>query len=216
MWRHIISSRLKPVLAWLGEAKYFWLALAVVAIALLLAVRPAASQQLIRLTGLGLQILGILTVVWGISETRALFGHPSVLRKTMAWMGRFPLPRRSKTVHVSASGVAVASASARAHVIHGPGSNPTVEKRLEALEKNITSLHQRISELEQELERSAQRVTDDLRNEQKVRSAEDQQIRQTLEATGTGGVHISAIGALWLLVGVILSTGAPEIANLVQ
>jgi hypothetical protein len=34
-----------------------------------------------------------------------------------------------------------------------------------------------------------------------------------LEATGTGGIHISAIGASWLFVGVILSTAAVEIVQ---
>jgi len=37
-----------------------------------------------------------------------------------------------------------------------------------------------------------------------------------LEATGTGGVHISAIGASWLFVGIILSTAAPEIAEFLK
>jgi hypothetical protein len=37
-----------------------------------------------------------------------------------------------------------------------------------------------------------------------------------LEASGTGGVHISAIGASWLFVGVILSTAAIEIAELLK
>jgi hypothetical protein len=34
-----------------------------------------------------------------------------------------------------------------------------------------------------------------------------------LEATATGGVHISAMGAVWLFVGVTLSTAGIEISR---
>ncbi len=55
-----------------------------------------------------------------------------------------------------------------------------------------------------------------LRNEEQIRQAEDTVIRKRLEATGTGGVHISAIGASWLFVGVVLSTAGVEIAELLK
>jgi hypothetical protein len=55
-----------------------------------------------------------------------------------------------------------------------------------------------------------------IKREEQLRQFEDLAIRETLEATETGGVHISAIGALWLLVGVALSTAAPEIAATLQ
>ena len=53
--------------------------------------------------------------------------------------------------------------------------------------------------------------TQALKDEQITRQSEDSIILQKLEATGTGGVHISAIGAAWLFVGVILSTAGLEI-----
>jgi len=54
---------------------------------------------------------------------------------------------------------------------------------------------------------------DDLKQEERNRAREDQSIREKLEATETGGLHISVMGALWLFVGVTLSTGASEIAR---
>jgi len=55
-----------------------------------------------------------------------------------------------------------------------------------------------------------------LKNEEQQRQAEDNSIRAKLEATGTGGVHISAIGVSWLFVGVVLSTAGVEIAELLK
>jgi len=61
-----------------------------------------------------------------------------------------------------------------------------------------------------------QKTADKLKREEQSRQAEDSTIREKLEVTGTGGVHISVIGASWLFVGVILSTAAIEIAELLK
>ena len=87
----ITFSRLKTVWAWLAEAWHVWLAVVVIGFALVVSLRPNTPEPVIRLTGLVLQLLGIATVIWGISETRALFGHPSLRSKAKAWLGRFPL-----------------------------------------------------------------------------------------------------------------------------
>ena len=55
-----------------------------------------------------------------------------------------------------------------------------------------------------------------LKNEEKTRQVEDNALHKKLEATGTGGVHISAIGASWLFVGVALSTASVEIAGFLK
>ena len=96
------------------------------------------------------------------------------------------------------------------------GANPTIEARLDAIENNVTSIHERISQVQREMDGEFQKTTDALNREEQARQAEDNTIREKLEATGTGGVHISAIGASWLLVGVILSTAAIEIAALLK
>jgi hypothetical protein len=176
---------------------------------------PLASEQVIRLTGLTLQVLGIGTVAWGISETRALFGHPSFVSKTKAWFGRFPLLRSTHVL--TATGVAALglTGKARAHVTHRPTA-PTIEARVEALENNVTSIHTRITETQNEMDDGLNKAAEALKRESQAREDEDKTIRHKLEATGTGGVHISAIGASWLFVGVVLSTASTEIAKITQ
>jgi hypothetical protein len=58
-----------------------------------------------------------------------------------------------------------------------------------------------------------QKVSHVLKSEEHARQSEDNKIHKKLEANGTGGVYISAIGASWLFVDVILSTAAVEIAK---
>src|SRR5439155_20294170 len=178
--------------------------------------RPGTSEPLVRLTGLVLQVLGIGTVIWGISETRALFGYPSIFNKTKSWLLRFPLVRRDIVLTAGTAEIALVGDQMRAHGISGVGPNATVETRLDALEKNIIAIHQRITETQREIDEEVHRAKTALENEQTARQHEDAAIRKMLEATGTGGVHISAIGASWLFVGIILSTAAPEIAEVLK
>jgi hypothetical protein len=209
-------SRIKAVWPWFTEARYAWISAAVICVALVVSLRPHTTEPVIRLTGLVLQLLGIGTVIWGISETRALFGHPSFASKARAWLSRFPLLRRNVVVAVGGISSSASTVKGRAYGTHGLGANPTIEDRIEALEKNVNSIHERISQTQKEMDEEFQKGVDALKHEALLRQAEDRAIREKLEATGTGGVHISVIGASWLFVGVILSTAAIEIATLLK
>ena len=197
---------------WLGAARYVWRCLGVIAIALLICLHRGAGEPLIRLTGLLLQLLGIGTVAWGISETRALFGHPPFMRVIKNWLENCPLRR---SVVVSATGTATLGAltgRGRGYGMHGTGPNPTIQDRLDAIEKNLQAIHDRITQTQNEADAGFNRVEDLVKSEQHARQSSDRSIQEKLEATGTGGVHISAMGAAWLFVGMTLSTAAIEIS----
>jgi hypothetical protein len=212
----ITVSRAKQLWPWLVEARFAWLAVAVIATALIVSLRPHTPEPVIRLTGLVLQLLGIGTVVWGISETRALFRHPSFAARAKAWFERFPFRGRNAVIGAGAASVSAATVKARAYVTQGTNPNSTIETRLDALERNITLINDRISSMEKEMDEEFRKTAGALNDEEQARQVEDSAIRAKLEATGTGGVHISAIGASWLFVGVVLSTAGVEIAELLK
>jgi hypothetical protein len=58
-------DRVRALGPWLAEANHVWFGIISSVIALAIALRPNNSEPVIRLTGLGLQVLGIGTVVWG-------------------------------------------------------------------------------------------------------------------------------------------------------
>ncbi len=207
--------RIRDLQVWLSDARYFLLASGVVAIAIAV-IGWFPSERVVRLSGLVLQVLGIATVLWGISETRALFGHPSVASKFKAWVGRHPFRRRDATAPIEGISVSASITGGRMYSVYSPKEGDSSEQRIEVLEKNVLAIHERIDHTESDIDRSKQQTEASVLQERRARQAEDQAIRRTLEATGTGGVHISAIGALWLFVGVTLSTAAPEISVLIN
>lgn len=211
-----IRNWLRAINRWFAEFKHLWLALLVCAIALVIALRPSTTEPVIRLTGLALQLLGIGTVAWGIAATRALFGLPSIVSVARSWLARFPQlrPRTvSGRVDITLPGPTVL---ARGYVSHDPGPNATLDARVVALEKNIAGVNERLDQTQREMDDQSHKTEAAIRQAEEIRAAEDRAIREKLEATGTGGVHISAVGALWLFLGVTLSTASPEISRWFQ
>ncbi len=209
-------SRIKAIGPWLHEARHAFMCAAVIIVSLYIALRPHTGEPTIRLTGLALQILGILTVAWGISETRALFGHPSLASKVKGWIGRFPLLKRETRLEINGTFSAVGDLEATAYHYVKVGDNPTVESLRDALEKNVIMIHESICQVQTNTRTELRKAAQALKHEEESRRIEEKAIRDMLEATGTGGFHISAIGAAWLFFGAILGTASAEIAALLR
>ena len=204
---------LKSILHWLVEWWLFGLGFLVVAAPVAFIVFVGAGEAAIRYTGMGLQLLGIGTVAWGIHTTRKEFGHPSVFAAWRKRLNRFP-PFGGRVV--TGSGHATLSAltaSARGCSSVVAGANPTVDERVQALEENLKLVNDWVSQTQNEMDQEFRKQCDALKQEQQVRSDEDQHIRAKMESTETGGLHISAMGALWLFIGVIMSTIPSELAG---
>ena len=152
---HEVGARfyawLRGSLRWLWEARLAWFFAATIVASILLPALLDLGESGFRLAGLGLQILGIGAVAWGIHETRLLFERPSLLGVAGGWLNRRPR-FRGRVVAVGASLLGgLASGRARAHVTANP-EDDTVSARLEALEKNIKLVNDRISGLGTELD----------------------------------------------------------------
>jgi len=195
------------------ERRHLWLTVLVVAVAIAFVLRKGITETEIRITGLVLQVLGIGTVAWGIHETRALFGHPGILTVAREWLRRFPV-YGGRVVSGNASIISGGgTVHGRGYASDNAGPDATIEARVEALEKNVKRVNERINQTQSEMDGKFRSQAEALGQEQQTRSKEDHKILAKLEATETGGLHISAMGALWLLVGVTFSTVAPELAK---
>lgn len=203
----------KAILHWLFRPRYFWACFIVTAVALAVCLRPDTTEPTIRLTGLFLQLLGVLTVVWGIMETRRFFGRPPISSNVRSWLAAAPFHRPKVISAAGHASLGPLTCKARGYGMHSAGEHPTVESRLDALEKNIAGVHQRITGLEQEYDQEFLKLGAQVRTESNSLKAELHRINGRFEAFGTGGVHISAIGAVWIFAGLVLSTAAIEIAH---
>jgi hypothetical protein len=208
-----ITPCLKDIFSSLVERKYFCLGLLVVAVPVFLGLHYGADEAMIRITGMVLQLFGIGTVALGIHKTRREFGHPSIFRVWHQRLKRFlPFGKRevTGTAHITLPGV---TCNARGHASVSVEPGATIEARVQALEENLQIVHNRINQAQNEMDQEFRKCSEALKHEERARDREDQKILSKLEATATGGLHISAMGALWLFVGVIMSTIPAELAK---
>ena len=76
----ILHPRLQNTVTWLfREPRFFWLCICVCAAAVVVMFQQGVTEPAVRLVGLGLQVGGLVTVVWGIVEIRQFFGMQSPL-----------------------------------------------------------------------------------------------------------------------------------------
>jgi len=204
---------LRALLSWLWEAYLVWLAAGVVIIAILFVAWEGFTEPEIRITGWVLQILGIGTVAWGIRETRVLFGRPGIFSLSREWIHRFPV--YGGRVVTGSGNITELGATVQGHsdVSASAGPNVTVEARVEALEKNVRCLNDRIDQIQVKMDQEVRAQRQALEQEQQTRTKEDHELRAMLEATETGGLHISLMGALWLFVGIIHQRGLTPIID---
>ena len=208
--------RLLALGPWLAEGKHVWAALAVVLVAMLICFRPGASEPLIRLTGLGLQILGVGTAVWGILATRKYFGQASPIAMLVSWLKRCPL--RGTRVVASIGTARSRSSAGKLRGYSSAAIDPKAESevRIEALEKNIGLIHERITFLARDIDGDVSILRGQVERESKERAHLESQVNSHIEGVATGGLHITAIGAVWLFLGVLLSTASSELSRFLQ
>ena len=121
--------------------------------------------------------------------------------------------RRNYVLSVDGASLAIGVGKATIYQTH-KATDSTTEARLDSLERNVILIHERITQTQKEVDDGLHKISASVKHEEQLRQTEDNEIRKKLEATGTGGVHISLIGASWLFMGVTLSTAAPEIVTL--
>lgn len=204
---------LKALYSWLAEARLVWLALLLVAPAVIVSLREGASEWEIRIAGLVLQLFGLGTVAHGVHKTRKLFGRPSTMASLRGWATRFPRWRRSV---VLAAGTAVVQARAYAPRIWvwssvEPGA--PIEAQIKALSQNVEHLKVHMNQTEDAIDAGLRKQSDALGREEQARANSDSALQQRLELAQTGGLEITFVGVIWLAVGVILATIAPDIAQ---
>jgi len=214
---------MSTMLSWIAAVfRWAWRArLAVAALVPVVAAAVAAflvwpAEPTFRLSGLILQALGITTVGWGILKTRGFFGLPSVGQTIVRWFRSFPSIRAR---HIQGSGSAAqarATGSATGYVLSNAGPDPTVERRVQVLEDNLRRTISRLDAHQVETDRRFASVSGEIKSSRETINQAVRDVTRRLDLSQTGGLYISAIGALWILMGVILATASVELDRLVR
>jgi len=208
-----VSNWLRRMRSWLLTARVLFITLSVILWFVAVLVLSTVTESHLRLTGLLLQLLGIATVLYGISNTRKLFGHPSLLAAALSWLRAFPKLHSGPVNIVGAGVLEDATAFGRATVRLQAGPNAGLEDRVRVLEENFKSIDGRATELQQQIDEAGQLVNASLSKERELRKRDVATLSKRLEMSETGGMDVSLMGLIWLMVGLVMSTASVELIN---
>ena len=179
---------LTAVLRWLAEIRSLWLAMTVVAVAVVVSFWPCASETQIRIAGLVLQCLGLATVAVGVHQTRRLFGRPDSFTLLRGWLTRFPRWRRNVSLEASVALSGVSAVGAVGYVWSPVDPSAPLEARLQAVISNVDHLNERLSQLQNDQGDATRKHSEALRHEEQERATAVSEISARLEAAETGGL----------------------------
>ena len=209
-----MSNWFRRLALWLLRARVLFLTLSVIFAFAVLLLLSTATESHLRLAGLLLQLLGVATVLHGISTTRKLFGHPSLLANALSWLRAFPKVHLPPITAIGAGVLEDANLFGRATVRQQAAPNAALADRVRVLEENFKSLDGRATDLQQQIDEARQVVLASLSSERELRQRDVNTLSKKLEMSETGGMDISLMGLIWLMVGLIMSTAAQELAIL--
>lgn len=165
--------------------------------------------------GTMLEMFGLATVAFGLSEVRRSFGRPSLSQKFLAWLrqvaGAFR-PPKPVTLQANAGLMATVGGQARLTVRAGPDSS--LDRRVAILEENLDRLREEVDANESKIKKEVGAVRDALSREQQARDNEFRKMGAQMEELAVGGLHLELVGLTWLVVGGLGTSIPDQIARL--
>lgn len=207
--------------AWAAEKPLFWANLILTSGTLLWVfiypgpiTEAGPSDFRLKTWGMFLQLLGAYTVWHDLTSAAQAFGKGGFLKGTWEWL-KAGLFGRTLAVHGSASGSVTFSGSARAKQRRDTPSSAPIESRVEALEFNLSRLDDELSLAFKTIEEGAAKFNQQLREESKKREEAHKELEKSLQDAIAGNYSVLAFGAFWVVIGIVVSALAPEIAKIV-
>jgi hypothetical protein len=174
---------------------------------------PGESDFRVKTLGMILQLIGVGTVWFDLTSAARTFGKTGMIQRTKEWL-KAGFTGDATVLLSGVSAQANATWSARATVRWPIDPNAVNSARIEALEKNLWKIDEDINALFRELDQHMAVARERASNEENMRAQAVAEVRRELIEASVGNFSILVFGAVWLAVGVVLSTWAPEIAKI--
>lgn len=202
----------QQMVRWLfGEFPFIWLTAVPITVAILLILICGVSEASIRIIGMALQILGLIPIFKSILELRREFGFPGIIQAVKSsW-------RRRPKYHPAPIGMTIAatmrgpSASISAYQSVPSSENDPIDKQLDALRANITMLRTDFESNKKAVNDTLEKYRQELTNLSGEQSTKISRLTEKLRSINTSGLAWSASGAIWIGVGIVLSSMSIEI-----
>lgn len=173
-----------------------------------------------RWWGTLLQVCGIITVAYGLENSRKLFGKPGFLhRLILSFLHLRDIiwkPTKNVNIITGEANITLGSSTVTAHATVAPSKDWSIEQRVDFLEKGFSEMQTRISGLDQKIGEQGSSLKKELESSMSELRDAVQDIHRKLEDAVVGGIHIEAIGLFYLVIGIIFVSIPKELAALLK
>ncbi|NML15596.1 hypothetical protein [Azohydromonas caseinilytica] len=163
----------------------------------------------VRRVGMCYETLGMLLVLWEVAAATKKHGLQPPWRRLARYWRDIPLRPPAPaglSGHVVLEGIEV---HGRAGVIHASGG--TLEERVAALENKLKGVQASVDCLDDRIGVEERTRASADKTEAAARAQADDQIRDAIKGLEVGGIDLTLFGLLWLFVGMVMTTGTPEL-----
>jgi hypothetical protein len=201
------------VALWLYKAKPLIAMLLGIVIVILFVGFASCLERQIRLSGMGLQLLGVSLVAFGLRETRQAFAdQPTIFGKIKHWWsGRPTFSPTNRTIALAGGSFSISGGSARMRT--SPGLNTPLDHRVTMLEQQYASLSDEVGTLADVTKTKISELNNSLAKESASRQNADLQVREQLREAVAEGIPLASVGVIAFLIGITAGTISPEIAS---
>lgn len=215
------SNFIKAKWAWASEKPLFWANLVLAGLtALWIFVYPGPNTEAgpsdfrIRTWGMFLQLLGAVTVWLDLTDSARKFGKGGFLKSTWKWL-KAGIFGRTITLHVAGSQHTITGGKARIKQRRTIDPRSPIDSRMEALEYNLNKIDEDLTGAYKEIADSASELKEQIKSETANRQEAHKGLQKDLQEAIVGNYTKLAFGAAWVVVGIVISAWAPELAKMV-
>jgi hypothetical protein len=196
-----------------GHGRPFWVLVGGLFLAYVLPLQFTSDpEDLNRYAGTILQLCGLVLVAKGISDTRQLFGKPTLREQIKDWATalvaslKAPQPINITAAHIGTGALIVGGSLVTVK------TGRSLDARVAELERRLDEMQKAVDELRHGLQKEAAERREELAREIAVVRAEIEKERRRMENYAAGGLSFEVAGLIWLLVGTAAGSLPGELA----
>jgi hypothetical protein len=201
---------------WLHEGRIGWAAFWLLIGGAVWLYVASPTQNSVRLTGFVYEIVGIAVVFIEIAKASGRNKLTPLHRRMTAYLRRLPLLRQKTSIVLAAGAGAVSALGGRARVSIGLPPNPTLDQRVNHLERQVKVQDDRIDAVDVRVEAEEKARTAAVAAERSARESAVAALDEKIKGVEVGGLDLSLFGVFFLFVGVVLTTATPEVCWLLN
>jgi len=205
---------IREILSWLAEGKIVVMFVLIPVSTVFFIISMSYSEISIIISGLLLQILGMIFTIKGLFGIRAYFKEPLLLDLFIKWLNKFPKLKNNYTIHAGAGRItASVSLKATGEVWSPDNKGQSIDKRIEYIYRNFERIRNRLVEHDKSIENiiEIQKLYKKTVAEEKKKM--EDKFQSDLKSLHTSDLIPSLVGLIWLMIGITMSTLAPELAG---